>query len=253
MGEVLREKEMSNVICIGDVHGEWEELMDQIRKAEIEGANLLQVGDFGLGFREWSEELLVLYKLDAFLERTQNQLLVIRGNHDDPSRWKPWTPSSRSQFERILLVPDYTVLTLDGGYKILCIGGGISIDRFGRRERVNYWASEKFLLDRLTLNTLDLTDLYAVATHISPAGTFPYVFDDVLNFYLKVDPSLEAEVLKERRDMRELHDLIMERVKPKYWLYGHYHKSHVEVIGSTAFKALAITEMWTLPSSKYEV
>lgn len=71
--------------CIGDLHGRFEVVAQHLRQHATPGETLIQVGDFGLGFRPRAEDTAWLRKLDAQLGAAQMRLLAIRGNHDDPA------------------------------------------------------------------------------------------------------------------------------------------------------------------------
>lgn len=98
---------------------------------------------------------------------------MIRGNHDDPSRWK--APTS---WQAIHLVPDYTVLSVQD-VAMLCIGGAISIDRKVRSAR-NYWPAEGFALDPDRLAALDLSRVAVVVTHTAPHDVAPVAITPIV-------------------------------------------------------------------------
>jgi UDP-2,3-diacylglucosamine pyrophosphatase LpxH len=123
------------------VHEEFEQLAHRLAIRKIKDLQLVQVGDFGLGFGNKNQEELNLKTLNKTLKSGNNILYVIRGNHDDPSYFQQW-----QNIGNIRLVPDYSVLDL-GGYTVLLIGGAISIDRTNRTQGKNYWKEEVFLFD----------------------------------------------------------------------------------------------------------
>ena len=73
------------MIIIGDIHGKFAELTEQLTRLQIEHTTLIQVGDFGVGFFPLAEEQAQLAALNDVLRTGDNQLYVIRGNHDNPA------------------------------------------------------------------------------------------------------------------------------------------------------------------------
>ena len=73
------------VIVIGDVPRQWDALARQLHSYGITQPELIQVGDFGVGFGPQAQEQTELLAFDAVLANTANMLWVIHGNHDDPA------------------------------------------------------------------------------------------------------------------------------------------------------------------------
>jgi metallophosphoesterase superfamily enzyme len=69
------------MLLIGDVHSRWRDLMTTIDEFCAEGQDIIQVGDFGLGFVPPEQEREQLDALDRFLIGRHSSLWVIRGNH----------------------------------------------------------------------------------------------------------------------------------------------------------------------------
>jgi UDP-2,3-diacylglucosamine pyrophosphatase LpxH len=151
------------VIVIGDVHREWDALARQLRFYGITQQELIQVGDFGVGFGPRADEQAELLALDAVLADTGNTLWVIRGNHDDPAYF---TDAALVPCARIRFVPDYSLLTVDGR-TILCAGGATSSDRVLRTPGRDYWPTEGFHLDEQRIEALNLEGLWATLGHNS--------------------------------------------------------------------------------------
>lgn len=148
------------MLLVGDVHGEWENLADRLRQRDIRSTTILQVGDFGVGFLKKNDERRRLERLDRALDVRDLTLYAIRGNHHDPAYF---APDREHGWERIHLVPDYTLLTI-GHQRILCVGGAISVDRRQRHVGVSYWQDEGFVFDPTALHAMDLSAVSAVVT-----------------------------------------------------------------------------------------
>jgi Calcineurin-like phosphoesterase len=233
------------MIVLGDVHGRWHDLAGLLVRAQVRDRDILQLGDFGIGFGSPELETRALRLLDDILVERGCRLWAIRGNHDRPDRWVPEAPQP---WQAIRLVPDYTVLRLEG-LAVLCIGGAISVDRLTRSPG-KYWPDEGFTLDSARLAQIDLTNLSMVATHTAPDGAFPREFGPIVAHFAQHDPTLLQELSAERRAMATLADLIAERVTPQYWCYCHFHDRHVEQIGSTCYVLLGIFEYAEIPPVK---
>ena len=112
----------SNTILVGDLHGNFWAIASFIRRYGIFKSLFIQVGDFGLGFDRYDESNL--RHIDEALEDSQNKVIVIRGNHDDPSYWF----EKKLDLKNIWFIPDYTKLNINGE-NFLFVGGAVSIDK----------------------------------------------------------------------------------------------------------------------------
>jgi UDP-2,3-diacylglucosamine pyrophosphatase LpxH len=222
------------MIFIGDVHGRFPELRDSLARFGMEGQTLIQVGDFGVGFRPLQEEMRELTALDALLAQGGNTLYVIRGNHDNPAYF---VPSSTLNLPHITFLEDYSLLAGEGR-KLLLAGGAISIDRRVRKEGVSYWQDEGFRLDRGRLDQLDLSGLWAVVTHTAPTFVEPHELSDLVRYYLENEPELLQELREERQAVDRLYEAVTARSRPEYWLYGHFHSYANHLIEGTKFVML---------------
>ena len=222
---------IQDMIFIGDAHGRFPELRDRLARFGMEGQTLIQVGDFGVGFRLLPEELRELASLDTLLAEAGNTLYVIRGNHDNPTYFVPNSPLN---LPHITFLEDYSLLEVEGR-KLLLAGGAISIDRRVRKEGVSYWRDEGFRLDLRRLEQLDLVDLWAVVTHTAPTFVEPHELSDLVRYYLENDPELLPELREERQAVDRLYEAVTARSHPEYWLYGHFHSYTNHLIEGTKF------------------
>jgi UDP-2,3-diacylglucosamine pyrophosphatase LpxH len=227
------------VIVIGDVHREWDAFARQLRSYGITQQELMQVGDFGVGFGSRADEEADLRALDAVLAEQGNTLWVIRGNHDDPAYFSGTTPVPCA---RIRFLPDYSLLTVDGR-TILCVGGATSSDRVLRTPGRDYWPDEGFCLDEQRIAELDLEGLWAVVTHTAPDFAPPLRLHTP-PFSVPGDPDLFTDLRRERSAVTRLHALLTERAQPAYWFYGHFHGSAREDIAGTRFVMVATMELY---------
>jgi len=235
------------MLFVGDVHGKWGELEAKLRRLEVRGETIVQVGDFGVGFGGPSGRLGerdALGRLNTFLAGSDNSLLAIRGNHDDPAYFRGGGKHA-GDYDHMCLVADYTVDVV-AGHKMLFVGGAVSIDRRERRVGRSYWLDEGFRLDEQALAAADLTDLWAVVTHSAPSFAPPVASSmgsPLVMSFAQRDSTLLKEVNDERDDLRRLYDLVVARSRPTAWLYGHFHSHATADIGGTRFVLLGELEI----------
>lgn len=229
---------------IGDIHGDFNRLISKLKTRRIRNENLIQVGDFGMGFRSVKDDMLFMNKLNDSLAENGNRLFVIRGNHDDPKFFDGSIDMSNLQ-----LLPDYSVLSLEGKTLFLA-GGAISVDRGIRKLDLNYWKDEVFVFDGKKLNSIlssnDKIDI--VVTHTAPSFAFPKTIDPIVISYAKNDQMLIHELTQERNLLNNLYAAIADVTKPSYWYYGHFHTSKREMIDGTLFCLLDADEIKSLRS-----
>jgi len=215
------------MIVVGDVHGNWRDLAKRVYASGVQGADIIQVGDFGLGFNTPQRERELLAPLHRALVAAESVLHVVRGNHDDPAYWRP-SHSHDWRYDTIRLVPDYTVLSVHGA-RILCVGGALSIDRILRRRNHGYWPDEGVVFDEDRLAALNLTDLWGVMTHTAPDIAPPFAIDSSVRGYLDIDLPLAEELRRERAALTQLYEVIRARTSVPTWVYGHFH-GHAEAL-----------------------
>lgn len=227
------------MIIIGDLHGEYINLLYKITKHELTNTTFIQVGDFGLGFHDFKYDLQTLTGLNKFLKLRNNKLYIIRGNHDNPSFWKD---NQELLFTNIFFVQDYEVLTIED-HRILCIGGGISVNRLNKKAGKDYWPEEEFVLNTALLEKACGKGIDIVVTHISPDNVWPYVIPPFVQRFIDKDPGLAAALDLERGNMRKVFERVL-LAGCKQWYYGHHHKSKTEEKDNVLFRCLGIGEMY---------
>lgn len=224
------------MVLIGDIHGTFRTLVKEIENGTEK--NIIQVGDFGLGFRTRGRDLEFLRELDGLLKEKGKKLYVLRGNHDDPSFWNGQYDDS---FENIDLVTDYSIVTIEG-YKVLFVGGALSIDRKQRAKGVDYWEGEEFQYEEDVL--LDSFKQWGnpdiVVTHTAPSLCYPREFNDLVYSFARLDSTLLTDLSVERSLVDRLYDVVRAQQQPKYWVYGHFHSDRQEERDGTKFILLGI-------------
>ena len=226
------------VQILGDIHGNFQKLY--MKAMAVTDTTIIQVGDFGAGFKKRERFDEDMYDINKRLVKSNNQLLVIRGNHDDPAYF-----DGTYNFSNIEFLKDYTVRNIEGR-NYLFVGGAISIDRIIRKSGVEYWPDEKFVLDLDKINAID-EDINVVIAHSSPSFCQPVHFNELVWWYVAQDPSLHNELLQERKDFEEMYNALKENGHTlEYWFNGHFHFNAEELIQDTNFILLTINQFYEL-------
>ena len=213
---------MKNIIYIGDIHGNFNHIMWYIRAHKITNTTLIQVGDFGIGFKPTSEHHMMKI-LNEELGKRGTMLLVIRGNHDNPMYF-----DGKHDYEFIKFLPDYTEMGIDG-LNHLFIGGAISIDRTIRTNGIDYWDNEGFISDMDKASSIRNIDV--LVTHTAPDFVAPIGFNAMVYGYAKKDSDLLNDLEIERTKITEVFNEIKKNNQIKHHFYGHFHdnvREHID-------------------------
>ncbi len=229
------------IAVIGDLHEGWDIIKKKIKDCEMENAILFQAGDFGIGFaqnnpKEVKKGKKRLQLLNNFLKKRNIFLYVIRGNHDNPNFF-----DGKHNASNVIFMQDYDVIQV-GDKKILGFGGALTIDRKenpnfpnlygkpypGRREGIDWWPeAERVVYDKKKISKLREIDV--IIAHGCPEFAYPPVrkLED-MEKWIEYDPELEREIPEERKTFTQIFNKIVKNNDIKYYIYGHYHKKHVE-------------------------
>lgn len=222
-------KNYSVIIC-GDIHGEFKTLLYNLRRYRIEDSIIIMAGDVGLGFCKPSYYDQLYEYIKPKLESSNNIILAVRGNHDDPDYYNG---SLRLNYPNLKSIPDYSIISTDN-HDILCIGGAYSVDKEDRikddskrikvgSSRRSWWSNE---LPYIDVEVLSDEDYDVIVSHCSPSCSFPHIMN-------AADP--------DRRIMDEIKRLADGKVSK--WFYGHYHDSCFEYLDGIEFNLLNIHEL----------
>jgi len=222
---------MQSVLYLcGDIHGEFKTLLDWNTK--VENANAIQVGDFGVGFRDPAEDQATLMEIGAALEERGNSIYVIRGNHDKPE----WFDGRA--YGGLVLVPDESVLSLNGK-NLLCVGGAVSVDRTLRLEGRDWWANEKMNWE----GDLPEERIHALITHAGGSWTGLKPESPYLSAWHAKDENLLADLRHEILQHDRLAEALLKAGHPlTRWYCGHYHLPLNNEVGGILCRGLEIDE-----------
>lgn len=164
----------------------------------------------------------------------------------------------------MMCVPDYSIIQACT-HTILCVGGGISIDRNYRKDKWEaeqnkrfrshrtttddrltkqyYWADEAPVFDDTRLH--DINEKFAietVITHTAPSFCELQNKNFLLQFAAS-DATLLDDVHSERATMDALYDRLRHDAHPlTHWFYRHFHQSWHSAIDGVMFSMLDVME-----------
>lgn len=233
------------IYVLGDIHyNDFSTIRYWINHYHLKDIIIIQVGDFGIGFRKNDMEVLAL--LNKFLKIRNVELYAIRGNHDNPDFFK-----GKYKWSNITLVPDYTILNLNDK-NFLFVGGAISIDRVdlimnhgqGDGEGKWWFRDEVFVNPNADQHKMIMeTSIDYVITHTTPNFCWPYDFNGLVYKYAANDDKLLEELRVERGNLTKLYETISMNSNIKKWYHGHFHSSHITEFRGTDFILLGIDEL----------
>lgn len=223
----------NGIDVIGDTHGSFHALAEWTERGDAQ--TLIHVGDVGIGF---SGVLDKCKSLGMMLHDMGKIAFFIRGNHDDPAYF-----DGRS-YGNLHLVPDYSRIKTDTG-SILCVGGGISLDRTARTAGAGYWPGERFRFDPTMIGDDPITHVVTHTANLAWTGLQRKTY--FVDSWCKVDSTLREDIDEESNNMAFFHREIYDRGhRPLKWFYGHFHQSKIIELQGTTFIGLAENEIQPL-------
>jgi predicted phosphodiesterase len=226
---------------IGDIHGSFQELFRLLKK--VENSVIIIAGDCGVGFSDTKADKIKRFlssSMTAFLEKRDIHLLLMRGNHDDPSYFNNELIRTDISTDRFILIPDYTYLEI-GDINLLCIGGAVSVDRRFRKLDSSYWYDEE-MIDMIKIPKMSMVGLDVLITHTMSREYISHklpAMRDWLKISFQEDKKLALDCEREDLICKQLY----EYYTPKLWYHGHYHLSHTTILEDTTIIGLNINEL----------
>jgi len=226
------------IIFLGDIHGEFNKVISNIKRTNLSQCTIIQVGDFGVGFKSYERDIEDIEKFNNFLKEREIDLIAIRGNHDNPEFF-----SGYLSFTNINLIPDYTTLKIEGK-NFIFMGGAVSIDRKLRKEKITYWKEETFRLDVDKLKSIRGIDV--VVTHTAPDYCFPSNkngYGKLVEGFFPTDKNLQNDLEYERNQMTKAFEILIEKNPIKKHFYGHFHDTKTEYFNGCKHVLLDVHEL----------
>jgi len=264
MIETLNIENTEAIFCVGDIHGEFETIIYNLKNYDITNSTLIFCGDIGFGFNKPEYYKQVIRKIDRYCKKVNVMCLFIRGNHDDPQYFN----SDLFKKGNVRTLRDYTLLNVridDNERHILCIGGAISIDR---QYRINenfkevqryirfhpnsnveealsvikkgYWENEAPIYDERFLEEIVINNINVdyICTHTCPSFALPTDKDGIKE-WLIMDSNLLEDITNEREVMDNVYNFLREHgTTIRAWYYGHYHEHNTQEYDGVRFYML---------------
>lgn len=220
-------------IC-GDIHGKLKTLVWKlVEQKKITDADVILVGDIGVGFGR-PKSFEVLYKsVERRLERSNIKLWGIRGNHDDPNFF-----NGSIKYPFLELLPDHKLVEIND-FKVYPMGGATSTDREDRLKTMQhskypiYWKGESVEKKDDNFNYPPKVDI--IVSHEAPIS-----FKPIPERLDEISPEIWEEILEDRRYLERVKVLI----RSGYWFFGHYHKSYDGECGLMIYRGLGELELY---------
>lgn len=230
--------------CVGDIHGKFPELAQVLKNLPTD-IHAVCVGDIGLGFPD-SDEPSCLAAVDAVARERNQQVWLMRGNHDNPDIWLRQKSYWNSHLTHIRIPDDVYRIKIDNIHVIM-VGGAISLDRThtDRIDDLTWWKHEAVSPASLQ-KVRQLVGAYGRAdiliTHAGPYGAQPPLSRDQASFdhYAKEDPQLASDVKAERILLAH----IVEASQARTVAFGHYHVPLESHNGPIRYRCCAELEAW---------
>ncbi len=228
-------KEYETISLLSDIHGninpilKWNNL--------VENSVLIQLGDDCIVHYDYHP---IAYKL----EKRNNKLLVLRGNHYSVA----FDGSSVGDKDSVTFVSDYTVLNLNDK-NFLFIGGAVSLDRKWRREyRQKYPFSENWYredealpYDEEKLSSLPKIDF--LLTHTGPKTALTKLDPNFVKKFFEDDDKLFDDLALENKNINQIYKKISEQEHTTKGYFGHFHLSETGLFENIPFRCLDINEI----------
>lgn len=237
----------SIVVC-GDIHGDFNTVIHKLCvQYQMTNTVLVIAGDCGFGFEKLEYYENVFKRNSVRLSKANNWVVMLRGNHDDPSYFQ----EMKISHERFCTIPDYSVIQACG-HSILCIGGAVSIDRSHRMDydkahvksgKSSYWTDEMPVYDAARLDEIGASlKIDTVISHTAPSFC-ELISKNGLAQWASQDSKLLADCETERQTIDKILSHLKSSGHPiKHWYYGHFHQSRNAEIDSILFSMLDIME-----------
>lgn len=222
-----------------------QQMLRKTSNSSYENSLIIVTGSNHFGFVD-NQVLMedILSTANEVLSDVNTILLFIRGNEDNPLFYD----GQKINLSNIKAIPDYS-LVKTANHTILCVGGGISIDRLWKMKKESsntkkqiYWNSENTAVDDKLYQTLknENAAVDVVITHDAPTFVFPEINYDILNKWAKKDKNIKHDIEEERLVMDNIYtNLRKSGYTPLIWFYGHYDIDNVNTTAGISFRSLS--------------
>ena len=217
-----------NYFC-GDTHGEFFFLNQRLKEARKNDCFFI-CGDFGYWDRSTFREGTGFYH-DKIKNPNGVKIYFCDGNHEqhewlkDLERERGWEHPIEIM-ENLFFCPRGSSIQLSDGRNVLFAGGADSIDKQWRDAGVNWFPQETMKYSDYA--RIDFTKTYdIVVSHTCPLNCMVWM-KEVYRGVSQKSFDLTSDLLQS----------IFDRVRPKKWFFGHWHRYDVREIDNCVFTVL---------------
>lgn len=238
-------KDIENILFVGDIHGE----LGLIRYFAQRNPNSIMVycGDIGMGFYKSGYYETQMDHIEQALEKYNCIVILIRGNHDDPSYFSGSVDRFHPEkYNNIHFADDWQVFSTKFG-NILTCGGAVSVDKQSRTEDITWWSGEvvKMIDPKDIIKDIPKDmNIDIVASHTNPLNFEP--FDNKANLMGWCSKEIIEECDVERKYMMSVYYELVDNYDVKYWFHGHFHFSSSYRLDNMRVRSLNINEIKSL-------
>ena len=230
---------MSRLFVCGDIHGgldihKLKECSFPEQMALSKEDVLIQLGDFGLVWEQFGENISQEYWLDWVASQNYTTV-VVPGNHENydiletlpyTTKWGNDVQYLERETGTIYFLKRGGVYEINGK-KILAIGGAKSIDRHCRIEGLSWWSQETLSESKMEY-TMEQIDKYD--------RKFDYVFSHTCPQSVVTDFLPHGSYAKFYDPVSEFLDEIENLIEYREWHFGHFHNDLEKEIDGCVFK-----------------
>lgn len=210
------------IMVIGDVHGRFGDLNTFINKRQPD--ILLACGDFGYWPKQFNKKYLDnvgktrTWKAD--IKNPNTHIYWCDGNHED--HWELRDRTTDELWPNVFYQPRGTVRMLPDGRNVLFLGGAACIDKQYRTYGYD-WFPEEMITQRDIYQLPDVK-VDIVVTHTAP------------NEFVFKDKRFTERTFRDT--CRDALTFVLNKYKPKRWLFGHFHTYQTGVYNDCHWTAL---------------
>ncbi|MGN6107395.1 MAG: metallophosphoesterase family protein [Kofleriaceae bacterium] len=241
---------MKSYLFVGDAHGDLDFVERAARRAAQDGAEIIQVGDWGFIWpganqvRALSRTLVLAGEIEA---RPPPTMRWVDGNHDEHPRLREAcyrdadtdfmtyvAPRDRGVelAAGVIYQPRASTHVDEDGTRFLFVGGAPSIDRAFRVRGRSWWPEEIISEDEFERALAVEGPVHVLVTH--DAAAFPPGFGP------KGDP--EFQTLSQRS--MEMIAALVARHRPQLHVHGHWHHRYTRHDAGTTTEGLGCNFDW---------
>ena len=237
------------VAVCGDIHGDFKALVNKACiQQKMTDTLIIVAGDCGFGFYKLNYYKTMYNKLVGSFRKSNNWIIFVRGNHDDPSYFL----EEKINYEHFRCVPDYTVVQACR-LNILCVGGAVSMCRsscLNDDATFSYWEAEMPVFDEEKIREITGScRIDTVVSHTAPSFC-PLLDNKGLADWAVYDDKLTEDCRVERETMDRIYYSLKENGHHvDKWFYGHFHRTWFSKYEDTNFRMINILEFQILSTS----